>query len=230
MMFKKLSVGLLALFCCQQVAADVAMGVGLSSLGAGVQGTFGVNKYINLRLVANAASVDDDFEESGTKYKGTIDFTSYGLITDIHPFGGSFYLSAGYLAHDNNIDLKATCPQSCDIDGQSYKSSPDGQLHAGIDFGSGAPYAGIGWGNAMQGGRLYAKLDIGVLFQDKPQVDLSATGTFENSTTKQKVNVSNNVAFQQSVAREEKDLQQEINDADYSELWPVIGLSIGYRF
>lgn len=228
-MFKKLSVVLLSILCYQQAQADVAVGVGLSTLGVGVQGTFGVNKYINLRLTASAASVDEDFEESGTNYKGTVDFSSYGLITDIHPFGGSFYLSAGYLAHDNNIDLKATCPQSCDIDGKSYQSFPDGQINAGIDFGSGAPYAGIGWGNAMQGGRIYAKLDIGVLFQDKPTVDLNVTGTFRNINTGLPMNTSNPI-FQKEVANEEKALQKEINDADYSELYPVIGLSIGYRF
>ncbi|MCB1659350.1 MAG: hypothetical protein KDI39_14120 [Pseudomonadales bacterium] len=228
-MFKKLSVVLLSILCYQQAQADVAVGVGLSTLGVGVQGTFGVNKYINLRLTASAASVDEDFEESGTNYKGTVDFSSYGLITDIHPFGGSFYLSAGYLAHDNKMKLKATCPNSCDIDGQSYKSAPDGQMNAGIDFGSGAPYAGIGWGNAMQGGRLYVKLDVGVLFQDKPQVNLSATGKFQNTTTSDIVD-ANTTTFQQEVANEEKSLQQEIDDAEYSELYPVIGLSIGYRF
>ena len=60
-MFKKLSVGLLAVLCCQHVNADVAVGAGLSTLGLGVQGIFGVNKYINLRLAANAASVDESF-------------------------------------------------------------------------------------------------------------------------------------------------------------------------
>lgn len=228
-MLKKLSVVLLGVLCCQQASADVALGASLSTLGLGVQGTFGINRYINLRLTANAASVDNDFEESGTNYKGTVDFSSYGLITDIHPFGGSFYLSAGYLAHDNKIDLTATCPQSCDIDGQSYRSAPDGQIKAAVDFGSGAPYAGIGWGNSMQGGRLYAKLDIGVLFQDKPQVDLTATGNFQNTKSGLVMNTSNPF-FQQEVTNEEKSLQQDINDNDYSELYPVIGLSIGYRF
>ena len=73
-MFKKLSVGLLAIFCCQHVNADVAVGAGLSSLGLGVQGVFGVNPYINLRLAANGASLDENFEESGINYKGTVDF------------------------------------------------------------------------------------------------------------------------------------------------------------
>jgi len=81
----------------------------------------------------------------------------------------------------------------------------------------------------MQGGRLYAKLDIGVLFQDKPTVDLNVSGTFRNTNTGLIMNTSN-PSFQKEVANEEKSLQAEINDADYSELYPVIGLSIGYRF
>lgn len=81
----------------------------------------------------------------------------------------------------------------------------------------------------MQGGRLYAKLDIGVLFQDKPKVNLNATGSFKNTNTGLVIN-TNDPTFQKDVANEEKSLQQEIDDAEYSELYPVIGLSIGYRF
>lgn len=228
-MFKKLSACVLLILCGQHANADVALGVGISTLGLGVQGTVGINKFLNLRLAANAASTDENFEESGTEYKGTIDFSSYGLIADIHPFAGSFYLSAGYLANGNQFDLKASCPQSCDIDGKSYKSFPDGQISANVDFGSSAPYAGIGWGNAMQGGRFYAKLDIGVLFQDKPTVDLQATGKFRNTQTGVVMD-TNNPTFQKEVANEEKAMQKEINDSEDSELYPVIGFSLGYRF
>ncbi|PTQ91082.1 hypothetical protein [Agitococcus lubricus] len=228
-MFRRFSVVILAALCCQQAQADVALGAGLSTLGFGLQGTIAINPHLNLRLAANGGTFNDDFEESGIQYKGEFELSSYGLIADIHPFAGSFYLSAGYLGHDNSLALKATCPQSCDIDGQSYQSSPDGQINSHVDFGTGAPYLGIGWGNAMQGGRLYAKLDIGVLFQDKPKVDLTATGSFKNTTTGLTMNTSNPI-FQKELANEEKSLQQEINDADYSELYPVIGLSIGYRF
>jgi hypothetical protein len=102
-------------------------------------------------------------------------------LADIHPFAGTFFVSAGWLAHNNGLDLKASCPTSCDIDGTSYKSAPDGQIKATVDLGSNAPYLGIGWGNAMKGGRVYAKLDVGVLFQDDPKASLKATGTFENT-------------------------------------------------
>ena len=82
----------------------------------------------------------------------------------------------------------------------------------------------------MKGGRVYAKLDVGVLFQDDPKASLKATGTFENTTTNQQVNVSNNASFQQEVANEEKDLQKEIDDTEGANMYPVIALSVGYRF
>jgi len=218
-----------ALFAQQSYATDVALGAGLGTLGFGVQGTFAVNSYVNVRLLAQGYDVDEDFEESGINYNSTINLESYGVLADIHPFAGTFFVSAGWLAHSNSLDLKASCPTSCDIDGQSYKSAPDGQIKAAIDLGSNAPYLGIGWGNAMKGGRIYAKLDLGVLFQDDPKASLDATGKFQNTNTGLIVD-TNNPTFKQQVANEEKDLQKEIDDTEGANLYPVIALSVGYRF
>lgn len=230
-MFKKLSFILCtALFAQQSYATDVALGAGLGTLGFGVQGTFAVNSYVNVRLLAQGYDVDEDFEESGINYNSTINLESYGVLADIHPFAGTFFVSAGWLAHSNGLDLKASCPTSCDIDGKSYKSAPDGQINATVDLGSNAPYLGIGWGNAMKGGRVYAKLDVGVLFQDDPKASLDATGKFQNVNNPLIVVDTSNPMFQQEVANEEKSLQKEIDDTEGANLYPVIALSVGYRF
>lgn len=72
-MFKKLSFILCsALFAQQSYATDVALGAGLGTLGFGVQGTFAVNPYVNVRLLAQGYDVDEDFEESGINYNSTI--------------------------------------------------------------------------------------------------------------------------------------------------------------
>jgi hypothetical protein len=230
-MLKKLSLILCtALFAQQSYATDVALGAGLGTLGFGVQGTFAVNSYVNVRLLAQAYDIDEDFEESGINYNSTINLESYGVLADIHPFAGTFFVSAGWLAHSNGLDLKASCPTSCDIDGQSYKSAPDGQIKAAIDLGSNAPYLGLGWGNAMKGGRVYAKLDLGVLFQDDPKASLTATGTFQDTNNPLIVVNTSNPTFQQQVKNEEKDLQKELDDSNGINLYPVVALSVGYRF
>lgn len=230
-MFKKLSFILCtALFAQQSYATDVALGAGLGTLGFGVQGTFAVNSYVNVRLLAQGYDVDEDFEESGINYNSNFTLESYGVLADIHPFAGTFFVSAGWLAHSNGLDLKASCPTSCDIDGKSYKSAPDGQINATVDLGSNAPYLGIGWGNAMKGGRVYAKLDVGVLFQDDPKASLDATGKFQNVNNPLIVVDTSNPMFQQEVANEEKSLQKEIDDTEGANLYPVVALSLGYRF
>lgn len=230
-MFKKLSFILCAtLFAQQSYATDVALGAGVGTLGFGLQGTIAVNPYVNVRLLAQAYDLDEDFEESGINYNSTLNLESYGLLADIHPFAGSFYLSAGWLAHSNGLDLTATCPTSCDIDGQSYKSAPDGQIKATVDLGSNAPYLGLGWGNAMKGSRVYAKLDVGVLFQDDPKASLTATGTFQDTNNPLIVVNTSNPTFQQQVKNEEQDLQKELDDSGNLNLYPVINFSVGYRF
>lgn len=230
-MFKKLSFILCAtLFAQQSYATDVALGAGLGTLGFGLQGTIAVSPHLNVRLLAQTYDLDEDFEESGIDYNGTLNLESYGVLADIHPFAGSFYVSAGWLAHKNGLDLKASCPTSCDIGGTSYKSAPDGQIKATVDLGDNAPYLGVGWGNAMQGGRVYAKLDLGVLFQEDPKASLTATGTFQDTNNPLIVVDTTNPIFQNQVKNEEQDLQKELDDSGNLNLYPVINFSVGYRF
>ena len=81
----------------------------------------------------------------------------------------------------------------------------------------------------MQGGRVYAKLDLGVLFQDDPKADLSVTGKFQNTNTGLIVDTTDPVFQQQVAANEEKTLK-ELDDSQGANLYPVINFSIGYRF
>lgn len=226
---KKIIVISLFATLCGHAQADVALGGAVSTLGLGLQATFAVSERVNLRMVANGINQSSDFEESGINYNGTLDFATYGVIGDWHPFNGGFHLSAGAMHNGNQLSLDASCPQSCDIDGHSYQSAPDGQINADVDFGTFAPYLGIGWGNSMKGGRLYATLDIGVLFQETPNVELTASGSFKEQNNPFTVNTSN-PKLQQELANEEKSLQQELDDTEFSNLYPVISLSVGYRF
>ncbi len=79
-MLKKLSFILCSALLAQtSYATDVALGAGLGTLGFGVQGTFAVTPHINVRVVAQTADVNENFEESGIDYDTTINLESYGL-------------------------------------------------------------------------------------------------------------------------------------------------------
>lgn len=226
---RKILTAIVIACACSTSHAEVALSASIGTLGYGIQATFPVSSQFNVRVIANTFSDSGNFEESGINYQGDLDFATYGVLGDWHPFTGSFFVSAGAVNNGNQVKLKATCPQSCDIDGHSYQSFPDGQVNANVDFKSLAPYLGIGWGNAMQGGRWYGQLDVGVLFQDAPNINLTASGTFKEQGKLIPVNTSNPV-FQKELANEERSIEQEIDDTEFSNVYPVIALSVGYRF
>jgi hypothetical protein len=111
-----------------------------------------------------------------------------------------------------------------DIGGVPVPVSILGTLDADVDFDPIAPYAGLGFGRAPgSGSGLGVTLDLGVLFQGKGDVTLTpripAGSPLNDPVARQ--------AFQILVDREERDLQDDVNDYD---MYPVVSLGISYRF
>ncbi len=218
---------LLAAFSGSSQAFDMALGVKGGTLGLGAEATFKLHEKVNVRAVLNTFTETDTFTEDGINYTGEMKLGTYGLTADWHPFNGAFRLSAGIMSNGNEFNLVADCKQVCDIDGSQYTSDPanPGQVMAVIDFKSMSPYAGIGWGNAMSGGKWYVGADLGVLFQGTPQAALTASGVFRNQ-----LNIpvsSSSPVFQAQLQNEETLLQDEMSSYD---MYPVLNLSVGYRF
>ncbi|HEX5359569.1 MAG TPA: hypothetical protein VFW49_00480 [Fluviicoccus sp.] len=210
-------------------AFDVGVGVKGGTLGLGAEATFKVLDNLNVRASINKFSRSDTFDESGVTYDGDATLSTLGLTADWHPFKGGFRISAGMMKNGNEFELEAKCTQSCDVDGTQYKSNAGdpGRINAMIDFKSMAPYAGIGWGNAMSGGKLYFGMDIGVLFQDTPQASLTATGKFDKTSGIPATLDASDPTFQAQLKKEEASLQDEMSDFD---MYPVVNLNLGYRF
>lgn len=216
------------------------LGIGLraSTLGLGVEGIVSLNKYFNLRGQYNFLDYDRTQKEDDIEFDAKLDFKTAGLLIDWHPFAGSFRFSGGYFQNKNNIGLRATCPGGCDVgDDLTVTTNPgdSGQLTGGVHFKKNSPYAGLGWGNAMKGIPLHFGFDIGVLFQGAPQVDLAANGTATVRDNTQptgpgnprQVDLGTDPQVQQAVAEERANIQDDVKDF---KMWPVISLTIGYRF
>lgn len=218
-----------------------ALAVRGSTLGLGAEAIVSLNPYFNLRGQYNFLNYDREQEEDDITYDGKLDFKTAGLLIDWHPFAGSFRFSGGYYQNKNQILLHATCPGGCDVgDGANdltITTNPGdtGQINGGVHFKKNSPYAGFGWGNAMKGVPLHFGFDIGVLFQGAPQLDLAATGTATVQDNNQptgpgnprQVDLGSDPQVQQAVA-EQRDKTQK--DVDNFKMWPVISLTLGYRF
>ncbi len=199
----------------------------VSTLGLGLDLTYGIMDKLNARFNINGGSLSADGEQDGINYKGNLNLQSVGGILDFHPMGGGFRLSAGLYNNANNMDVDATGVNNSDVEigGRRYDLS-NATLNTKVSFKSTAPYIGIGWGNAADSSSKFSMTsDIGILFQGEPSAKLTTKGTVIDKQTGTVADVS---LLNSELAKEESNL----NDSDLKKfkLLPVVSLGVNYRF
>lgn len=162
-------------------AQQLGLGVNAGTTGIGIEGTLGLTSKLNARVGGHFFSAardgDTDVDDISVLYdaEGTLSFFS-GML-DFHPTGGSFRLSLGawYNGLEGNGDI--TPNENIEVKSRSYTPDEVGSLGVDVAFESSiAPYAGLGFGNALSGGRFGFNLDLGVLYVGSPDVTLRADG------------------------------------------------------
>jgi len=137
--------------------------------------------------------------------------------------GGGFRISAGVMKNGNEFDLVGTPTgaQTVEINGNTYSATDVGSLKASIGFDGIAPYLGIGWGRAPQSGKGWGfDMDLGVLFQDDPNVSLTvACGATLSSAAC--------ATFEADAAAEEVSLKADSEEID---VFPVLSIGLSYSF
>ena len=192
-------------------AESFAVGAKAGTTGLGIEATWRLTDSVNLRGGYYAFDYDTDLEEEGVEYDGDLGLSNAALFADWHPFGGSFRLSAGGVQTGN--EFKGAAEGSLDVGDGTY----DGRLDAEVSWSGLAPYLGLGFGNAVQGGRWSFSFDLGVMFTGSPTVRLD--GAVDDPLLQ--------AQFDEDLERERANLDDELSDAKY---YPVVSLGIAYRF
>lgn len=190
-------------------AEGIGVGVHVGTLGYGINATYGITDTLNVRGQYNTIGLDADENDAGIDYKYDLDWNSYGVLVDWHPFSGGFRLSAGYFI--NNNEITGVADGSVDVQGTNYTAS----LHSAITFDGSAPYFGIGWGNAAQKDERFSFMfELGALLQGSPKVRLTQTsGTV--------------TILQTELDAEAAEVEADISEFD---VYPVIAIGLGYQF
>ncbi|UCG34702.1 MAG: hypothetical protein JSW17_04200 [Candidatus Omnitrophota bacterium] len=206
-----------ALMPASDVYADFAFSTKAGTLGAGVEGIKRINSMFNFRIGANAFQFEYDGTESEIEYDIDIDLLSFSALVDFFPFGRGFRITAGVMRGENELEFNAKPSATYQIGDTTYTLSEVGSLTGKLDFDGFGPYAGIGWGNPFgEGKRWTLTMDIGVMVQGSPNVDLSADGTLSGAA-----------AFLADLANEENNLQNALEDYEF---YPVVMVGLSYRF
>ncbi len=195
----------------------LAQGIGLaghaSTLGVGGTIGFAVSPMVSVRARASFQPWEPQRIVDDIDVTATLSPRSYAGFVDVHPFAGSFHLTGGLVQFSAPISVVGQPLASVEINGQMYDPSQVGSVEAVVRTKERAPYAGIGWGKAA--GSFGLMLDLGVVFQGEPQLEVTIDGPF-----------SSDPLFQQNLEAEVTQIESDISDFKY---YPVlsVGFSIG---
>ena len=198
----------------------LALGPKFGTTGLGLELTFGVNPYLNLRSGFNYGSFTWGQELGNVDYDVDVTMTSVPLLLDVHPFGGHFRLTGGlYLQPGTKADIEATPTEPTQIGSHTYNPDTIGTLNGKIEVDSAlTPYVGFGFGNTVGEDQLLTlTLDVGVIFQS---YDVSLDSNGAGMTAKLDT-------FREDIKKEEALLQK---DADDWKIYPVVAISLAWHF
>lgn len=198
-------------------ASDFGLEAHASTLGIGGELNYSLNSYFTTRLDFNRYNYNYTGTKEQIDYNFDLHLKSYSLMLDWHPFAGMFRVTGGYFSNKNEIDAVAVPQGSYTINGHTYTAAQVATLYGTIGFNSSVPYFGIGWstlGSTDTG--LGVSLDLGVLMQGSPKVNLYATGS-----------ASTQPQFKSDLAAEQAKVQDDVNNY---KTYPVVTLGISYRF
>ena len=223
-MFKKhIALAVAALLVSAAAGAQVGVTADLGSTGAGFHLVVPMETYLNGRFGVNAFHHDFNRTTNGVDYDIKGKLQTFDILFDWYlREGSSFHLTGGLVYNGNKFDATANPNQlgKFTLNGNTYSAADVGILSGRIEYRKAAPYLGIGWGNALAPARKWnVSADLGMFYQGKPNVQLASIGC----------TVSNAVcgALAKDVAAERVRLQ---DDADELKVYPVVRVSLGYRF
>lgn len=194
---------------------NVWMGVKASSLGLGVEAAWRPIPWMDVRVGANQFTLEDRGGISGVNYDAELILDSfYGTANFRFPLS-PMRLSIGAYSNGNEIELVSRDAANITIGGTIYPGDAVGTLTSTTSFDSMSPYLGVGFDFDLFD-KVGLALDLGVLWQGDPQVDLAADGI-----------LGTDPLFLQALEAEREQLVSEFEDF---KAWPVLSLGFNYQF
>ena len=208
----------------------VRAGTHVSTLGLGAFAAWDVSSHFAVRGMVNYFGLNLDREEAGVEYEVDLRLQSLGLMLDWHALRNGFRVSGGAFINQNELSAMAE-DGSMEIGDNLY----DGALDTLVGFNSFTPYLGLGWSSGRGRSGLAAGIEAGVLFQGTPR--LSARGmvmTGAGAVCNFSVSEDGEAAVCPNLDELKADLEAEhgelSRELDSYKLYPVLSLSVSYRF
>lgn len=204
--------------------ARLKLGITAGTLGVGPEASYRVSETIGVRGNLTFLSISADIDSDDLVYDANLKLQSGGVMLDVHPFGGGFRISGGFRINGNRARGVASpnAGASYDLDGTTYSAEQIGTLTADTKIKKVAPAFTLGYGGGMSRGLVFG-VEAGVLFQGSVRVNpLTLTGTCAGAAAPARCS---------TLAADLDAERQSVNDdIDGYKLYPILQLSVGYRF
>lgn len=212
----------------------IGAGVRISTLGAGGEVAVALTHTTNIRGGFNFFRYSRGYDNNGIHYAGDLQWASGEAHFDWFPLGHSFHLSPGLMVYnDNHVNATASIPggQTFTLDNTSYLSSPVNPVGgtAKLYFTKVDPTVMIGFGNLVprNGSHFSVNFEVGVAFEGSPKVNLNLNGSACALDGTNCQNIQTTPSIQNNVQGERAKL---VNDLAPFKYYPLMSLTIGYRF
>lgn len=198
----------------------ISFGPKIGTTGIGLDLTFGVSQYVNLRGGFSFGSLGVELGLGSVDYDTELDLSSVPLLVDLYPGGGHFRVTAGlFVQTGTEAELTSTPTSSQQIGQHTYEPEVIGTLSGKFEVADAvSPYVGIGFGNTVGEDQLLTfTLDIGVVFQ-----------SYDSTLTSDGAGMTTPVdTFRKDLELEAQNLQKDLENF---EIFPVVTLGLAWHF
>lgn len=239
-MKKSLFLTILALCALPALGADkteLNFDVNAGTQGAGVSLGYKLTPSVRLRLRGAMLSYEQNENWSDSQGQLKLYGDNVGLLVDIFPGEGNFYITAGLNFSENKmrchsrIDRKPGMVGTATVGGIEYSiiEGTHAKINGKYSWNHAQPYIGIGYQDALfDSSTFYYSLDLGINFMGSGNLTVSGSDNlrFRDPATNE-MKPATEAVMEESIRKEGRDF---FKIADDLSVYPVIQFSIGARF
>ena len=210
------------------VRADSSMPVGVSltagTMGAGADLILPLVTNVNFRGGLNLfESKLSNFTPVETQYTDKLKLQTVPVFVDVYFPGTQFRATVGAMVDNNHVNFTAVPgPNGLVLNNDVYTQSQVNSLGGNVNFNRVAPYAGSGYGNALDTkGHWNWSVDVGGIWQGTPKVSYDSFGTYTAGSG------GTNAKYYTDINYEMNRLMRHFDRMEY---YPNLALGVSYKF
>lgn len=218
-------------------ASNTSIDINAGTQGAGISLGYKINPSVRLRLRGAMLGYSTDENWGGTDARLKLYGNNIGLLVDLFPGEGNFYISAGLNFSENKMRCRSRMYRepgmgtTATIGGIEYSMSEGSmaEINGKYSWNHAQPYIGIGYQDSILGSSsFYYSVDLGINFMGSGKLSVGSSGKLNyNDPGSGKIKPVTDEVIEQSIRKEGRDFFKIADDLC---VYPVLQLGIGARF